>query len=250
VERNTKIEDKAGTWGVARDTGGTPDEEWRAVAGFEEYYQVSNLGRVRSLRRMKPLVGSIDSCGYHRVTLWTPHGQSTGKVHRLVCRAFHGPPNILHREVAHLDNDRLNNRAANLKWVSHAENIYHKRIHGTHGAGEKHPGAKLTNAEIDLMVAGFLSGERSRAIAARFGVSWHTVNDIRSGRSWRHISRPTIPRQGLHGANNPSAVMSWDTAQEIRRRKAGGESAEALYKEYGIGRATIYKLLAGETYRK
>lgn len=173
---------------MAQSVPGMPHEEWRPVIGYEAYYQVSNLGRVRSLKRLKPLIGSIDDCDYHRVTLWTPHGQATKKVHRLVCEAFNGPPNILHREVAHLDGRRRNNRADNLKWVSHVENQGHKYWHGTNPAGSRHPNAKLSEADVIEIRRRAALLERYQNIANDYEVSYYAIDDIVRRRNWRHVT--------------------------------------------------------------
>ena len=117
----------------------TRTEEWRAVAGYEGLYEVSNLGRVRSLGRtitrntrwgtvkpytikprvLKPLHSQGDYCYVH---LFGTDGTSTNhKVHRLVAKAFVPNPDNLN-EVNHIDEDKDNNRADNLEWVTHIAN--------------------------------------------------------------------------------------------------------------------------------
>jgi hypothetical protein len=103
-------------WGDASD--------WRpSVRG----YLVSSAGAVRRDDPAAPILrGSIDRDGYRCVCL---KGR-TLRVHRLVCEAFHGPaPDG--RECAHLDGNQLNNRADNLAWVTHKENVAHMIAHGT-----------------------------------------------------------------------------------------------------------------------
>lgn len=117
----------------------TRTEEWRAVAGYEGLYEVSNLGRVRSLGRtimrntrwgtvkpytIKPRVlKSLHSQGdYCYVHLFDMDGISTNhKVHRLVAKTFVPNPDNLN-EVNHKDEDKDNNRADNLEWVTHIAN--------------------------------------------------------------------------------------------------------------------------------
>ena len=117
----------------------TRTEEWRAVAGYEGLYEVSNLGRVRSLGRtinrmtrwgtvkpytikpriLKPLHSQGDYCYVH---LFDKDGTSTNhKVHRLVAKAFVPNPDNLN-EVNHIDEDKDNNRADNLEWCSSSYN--------------------------------------------------------------------------------------------------------------------------------
>lgn len=163
-------------------------ESWRAVPGYEGFYEVSDLGQVRSLHARwngpKTLAQKLDECGYPEVCLCVDSKPRNVCVHRLVALAFHGEKrNILHREVAHLDGLKTNNAAANLKWVSHAENMSHKRKHGT-GRGERHPRAKLTEDAVREIR---LSDQSLGALAARYGVSPYTVSDVRRGKRWRHV---------------------------------------------------------------
>lgn len=169
---------------VPEGTGLSQAEEWRAVVGYEGIYEVSDLGRVRSRHAVNGHVLSptSDKDGYPVINLYAPDGRRTWAVHRLVASAFHGEKrNALHREVAHLDGDKTNARADNLKWCSKIENHHHKRAHGTHQAGEKHPRAKLTNEAVEeIRESRGLRG----ALAAKYGISKDTVTDIRRGRRW------------------------------------------------------------------
>ena len=103
-------------------------EEWRPVT-FEDYshlYHVSNLGRVKSLRRLKSKMGGIMSaspttCGYPSLTLRNNGKTKHVSVHILVARAFIGDPSP-GMEVDHIDQDKTNNTATNLRYVTHRQN--------------------------------------------------------------------------------------------------------------------------------
>lgn len=108
------------------------NEEWRDVVGYEGRYQVSSMGRVKSLVRkgrkreciLKP---AFNGCGYLIVTLCAGGKRKMFKVHRLVCQAFHkNPENKLC--VNHIDENKTNNAASNLEWSTYEEN----NNHGTH----------------------------------------------------------------------------------------------------------------------
>jgi hypothetical protein len=115
-------------------------ENWRAVVGYEGIYEVSDLGRVRSLNRvtshghrragrvMRPVVAPR---GYVLVNLWRENRSRMWLVHRLVLTAFVGeaPPET---EGRHLDGDSGNNALTNLMWGTHSENQYDQVTHGTH----------------------------------------------------------------------------------------------------------------------
>lgn len=120
----------------------TPDEEWRPVFGYEGYYEVSNLGRVRSLPRIvelrtgqrRPMRGMLRkhtiSSGYPMVRLSVGGNAENIFVHRLVALAFLGAPER-GQEVCHIDGDKLNPRADNLYWGTRAENLADSIAHGT-----------------------------------------------------------------------------------------------------------------------
>lgn len=105
-------------------------EEWRDILGYENYYQISNLGRVKSLdyidkrgwkRKSKKLKYNIDRNGYVRVKLTNSKGQKYYQVHRLVAQAFIPNPNNL-PQVNHKDSIRNNNCVNNLEWITCSEN--------------------------------------------------------------------------------------------------------------------------------
>lgn len=157
-------------------------EEWRpcpALGGYE----VSSCGRVRASSG-RILAQGHDSDGYPTVTVSLGGDRAkrrTRRVHRLVCRAFHGEPRAPHREAAHLDGVRSNCRADNLKWVGKIQNHSHRKAHGTWPTGEKHPRAKLTWADVDHIRTRYAN---SRTIAADYGISRHTVFDIWQNVRW------------------------------------------------------------------
>lgn len=103
---------------------------WKPIKGYENLYEVSNLGEVRSLcgryganRILKQCRGSR---GYMLVTLCDKGKQKTVNVHRLVADAFVPNPDSLPC-VNHKDEDRTNNCASNLEWCSY----YHNNVYGS-----------------------------------------------------------------------------------------------------------------------
>lgn len=117
-------------------------EIWRDVAGYEGYYQVSTVGRVRSLDRIvmrannSPmlrkgvmLTPQKDRDGYLLVGLKRGGKEYKAKVHRLVAEAF--IPNYDNKPIVnHLDGDKGNNAVNNLEWCTDRENSHHARATG------------------------------------------------------------------------------------------------------------------------
>lgn len=109
-----------------------PVEEWRWCVGYEGCYQVSNLGNVRSVDRLdrlgrkqrgKMLQLYPGNRGYYEVKLCHPQRKPrTSFPHRLVAEAF--VPNPEHYpQVRHLNDVKIDNRADNLAWGTHADNM-------------------------------------------------------------------------------------------------------------------------------
>lgn len=111
-------------------------EVWVPVSGYAGLYEVSSLGRVRSLDRVveirglnrkRPLRGRVlkpkyASCGYLQVALSAENKQRYAYIHTLVCEAFIGPRPSKGHQVDHINADRTDNRLSNLRWVTTKEN--------------------------------------------------------------------------------------------------------------------------------
>ena len=97
------------------------NEQWRHVLGFSKAYAVTSHGRVWSARRRKWMRQPPNPKGYLRVSLKDPE---TGRrrdyfTHSLVAAYFVDNPRLgFYAQVKHLDGDRTNNHADNLRWYS------------------------------------------------------------------------------------------------------------------------------------
>ena len=103
------------------------NEIWKPIVGYEGLYEVSNLGNVRSLNyngtgKIKILSCIIHNDGYYIVNLHKDGKQKTYKIHRLVAQAFIPNPDNK-PEVNHINEDKTDNRACNLNWMTSKENI-------------------------------------------------------------------------------------------------------------------------------
>ena len=109
------------------------EEVWRDIEGYEGRYQVSSMGRVKSLGRKdrfgrvikeRILEPAVTHNGYLRVGLHVDGKRKMLRVHRLVCEAFHENPDNK-SEVNHVNEDKTDNRACNLEWSTRTENCNH-----------------------------------------------------------------------------------------------------------------------------
>ena len=102
-------------------------EQWLPIEGYEDLYQVSNLGRVKSLNYRKSnqekiLKQDTNKKGYQQVQLYKDRKPKTFRVHRLVANAFIPNPNNL-PQVNHKDEVKANNHVSNLEWCTVEYNI-------------------------------------------------------------------------------------------------------------------------------
>jgi hypothetical protein len=94
-------------------------EIWKNIKGYEGLYQVSNLGRVRSLKRSSKniLTGSTGTTGYRHVILTKNGILKNRDVHRIVAEHFIPNPDNL-PQINHKDENILNNEVSNLEWCT------------------------------------------------------------------------------------------------------------------------------------
>jgi len=116
-------------------------EVWKDIEGFEGKYQVSNLGRVKSLnynhtKKEKTIKGIVNSRGYVHIGLMKDKKNKTFNVHVLVAKAFIPNPNN-YPIINHKDEIKTNNKAENLEWCTQKYNVNYgtriERIQKTRG---------------------------------------------------------------------------------------------------------------------
>lgn len=164
-------------------------ERWLPVVGHEGLYEVSDLGRVRSLPR-RTTAGRIMRPGlagpYLRVQLHKDGAPTSLRVHRLVAEAFLGPlPPGQH--TRHGPGGRLDNRLANLTYGTPAQNIGDQARDGTRRTGTAVPVAKLSEQAVADCRRRHAAGESGHRLAAEHGVSQPTMARAISGQTWRHV---------------------------------------------------------------
>lgn len=172
------------------------EESWEPIFRYEGKYEVSNLGRVRSFKRIgktqnKPriLKPNLRGEGYHYIQLRRKGRTFTHKIARLVADAF--IPNPLSLPIVnHRDARHTNDRADNLEWCDQSYNLAYAYRLGTKipVRGEESPHSKLTNESVRSLREWIRDGHGVRATARKFGVSHTTVRRILSGSKWKHVT--------------------------------------------------------------
>ena len=123
-------------------------EIWKDIKGYEGLYQVSNIGRVRSLKRNntdgKILKQCINKDGYLRVDLSKNNIKSTKRVHRLVAETFIDNAKNL-PVINHKDENKTNNKVTNLEFCTHQYNSTYKKINIRKGLAQRKPIVQLKN---------------------------------------------------------------------------------------------------------
>ena len=174
-------------------------EKWKPVVGFEGRYEVSDMGRVRSLikkdsrgQKRSPgiLAKTKEKRGEGRVTrefvtlMAKKAVRKQCSVHKLVVEAFLGkaPEG---KEICHNNGNPIDNRLSNLRYDTHKNNEKDKLTHGTSLRGERNPKAKLTKRQaVAIKNAKVEKHGDLTALAKKYNVSLVTVSHIKTGRQW------------------------------------------------------------------
>lgn len=164
-------------------------ENWKKVIGFEDLYEVSNLGNVRGIERQikhykggfrvqKAVLKSqrIGVDGYMKIGLRKDAVRHTFRVNRLVANAFIDNPNNKPL-VNHINGIKTDNRAENLEWVTNSENTTHALSLGLIKT-------RLKEHEIKEIRE---SNESTRFLGKKLNISSSVVCKIKNYKAYKHI---------------------------------------------------------------
>jgi hypothetical protein len=178
-------------------------EIWKAIPGFEDYYEVSSFGRVRSLdRRTTDSIGRpfvrygkeiylrTELKGYRAVRLCVETIHQTFKVHRLVAYAFLTPQPSPDHQINHINGIKGDNRVENLEWVSCSENVLHAFAIGLCTSRKGAANSRSILCDDDVRAIRHLSAEgvTCAAISRKYGVSEAAIRNILKRRAWTHVA--------------------------------------------------------------
>lgn len=174
-------------------------EIWRDIPGFEKVYQVSNLGRVKSLSRyITPKVGKpykvedkllklgVHTGGYLTVSLRKEGRYFNKYVHRLVLLTF---SKGVGETVNHIDGDKKNNTLENLEWATYRSNLLHAKelkLNNNHGEGHWN-NTKLNWDKVNEIRRLKSCGKyTNKEIAKKFDISPKYVGEICTNKKWKN----------------------------------------------------------------
>lgn len=161
-------------------------ESYINMESYDNKYQISNLGNVKSLKRQEKIMkSSLDGCGYLRVSLYKNGKYYTHNIHRLI--AIHFIPNPEnHSSVNHINGNKLDNRVENLEWISHKDNILHAWNTGLCKplTGKNNGMTKLTESDILAIRS---DNRPASQIAKDYNIHECSVSGIKTRRTWKHI---------------------------------------------------------------
>lgn len=169
-------------------------ENWKPVIGYEEIYEVSDLGNVRSIvDRKNSYVGKVlqptlRKNGYLQFGLTKDGKTKWFKASRLVARTWIPNPESK-PTVNHKDGLKTNDKVSNLEWATIAENTKHAYDMGLAKTrrGETSTSARLTELGVMLIRQLLKSKTTGKDISLRFGISEMMVSDIRLGKTWAYF---------------------------------------------------------------
>jgi hypothetical protein len=178
------------------------EEIWKDYAGFEEIYQVSTCGNVRSLDRViiqsngrikkikgiEPMKTRINKFGYGYIALRLNGKYKMKTVHRMVAETFihnvHNKP-----EVNHISGSKIDNRVQNLEWLTSSENQLHAYKNGLQKPRRGADSNLNKIPEYRVRVIKKLKGKiYQKIIANYYGIAQCTVSEIQTGFRWGHIT--------------------------------------------------------------
>lgn len=155
------------------------------VKGFEDYFAITEDGKLWSKRSKKFLKQNVSKTGYYTVAtrIGGRHGKSyCFRVHRLVAFAFIDNPDDK-PFVNHKDGNKLNNHKDNLEWCTNQENIIHAVQTGllVHKKGTESKRSKLSKEDIEYIREHYKSHCKvngTRALGKRFGVHYTRISAV------------------------------------------------------------------------
>lgn len=265
ITKNTEKSYEQSEW---NDIGDLEGEAWRDVVGYEGIYQVSNLGRVKSLdrrnHRKHAYKGKIkkltDLKGYKAVRLCKTGSQNTSLVHRLVAACF--IPNAKNLpDINHKNCIKSDNRVENLEWISEKDNTKHAILNGrmNHLFGENNSLSKLTIRDVNEIRGLYLTGKYThQEISKIYGVKKSVIGKVVNNTNWYNEEYGKLIINGINtsafkrnkGENNGASKLTRSLVETIRKLHITEKrTLTSLSIEFGVSRGCIAKIIRFKTWK-
>ena len=183
------------------------NEIWLPIKGFEDYYEVSNLGRFRNKDRLlirsngveqftksKILKNNYYSNGYVQLILYVNKQRFNFLGHRVVAEHFIPNPNNL-PIVNHINLTKWDNKVSNMEWCTYSDNNKHALENGCFDnkkviKGENHVNTKLTDEEVLYIKLNYKPRKNNDALYSIFSdrIGRSAFDKICYGETWKHIN--------------------------------------------------------------
>lgn len=247
-------------------------EIWKDVPGYEGLYQVSNLGRVRSLDRYIPhslggksfVKGRILSDKprgkngrYCRVILYRNGIHLGESVHRIVAKTFIPNPDNK-PQVNHINGIRTDNRVANLEWCTAKENDKHAWDIGLKNSlGSNQSNAILHEDDIPGIKRLIEAGLSNREIGKKYGIEESTISLIKLGKRWTHVEgkmqliklnptgRDPLDNVKILCSHHGNQKLTIDDVINIKLLLKAGVRQKMLVQYYGVSKSVISGINTG-----
>lgn len=160
-------------------------EIYKDIEGYEGYYEISNMGQVRSTsyKGIKILKPSKTKNGYLNVILCVKQIKTHKLVHRLVAETFlENPLNL--EQVNHINGNKEDNSVDNLEWCTQEYNNYHAYNNNLLNRYEDRPEAKLTKEKVLSIPKLIEQGATTDDLKNLFQVSRRCIDNIFEGKNW------------------------------------------------------------------
>ena len=179
-------------------------ETWLPAPDYEESYEVSNFGCVRSIDRISGarrgvvrgqiVTPILDRKGYPKIRLFRGSRRTAKSVHRLVARAFIPNPDNL-PQINHIDGNKLNNCVENLEWINNSGNQLHAYSNNLKSSkGIFNGRAKISDEQVTAFKLLYNIGRTTEEAASTIGINIHAARQIVSGRTWKSNTTPLNKR--------------------------------------------------------
>lgn len=228
-------------------------EKWRQIPGWEDRYEVSNLGNIKSLKRatksgvrgggmMRP---TKNNKGYFMACLCRYPTVKLMSVARLVATMFIPNPNN-YPQVNHISGIKTDNSKKNLEWCTSRHNLQHARRMGllVNPSGEACSSSKLSQVQVNKLREDFGNGESQASLAKRYKLLPSTVSSVVTGKSWKLSFRGFTGREKSGRCKiNPEIVFESKKLREL------GFSFAEIGRKFSASRATITNAVNGTSWK-